>query len=96
MPTNELSYRPALNYLASIAIFFLLGAVGLADWPQFGGPTGQGTWTSDGSDMCFDPEGDDENQQERCWTNGPVGEDGSFLSTRVDTGQAYVVQFLSE
>ena len=60
------------------------------------GPVGGGRWAWDGSVMCFDPEGDGENQQERCWTNGPVAADGSFMTTRVDTGQSYRVTPLDE
>ena len=32
---------------------------------------GGGTWRNDGTAICFDPEGDGEDQQERCWINGP-------------------------
>ncbi|WAT17871.1 hypothetical protein OZN62_13290 [Aurantiacibacter sp. MUD11] len=54
-------------------------------------PVGGGTWRTDGETMCFDPEGDGEDQQERCWTNGPADADGGFLSTRTDGSQSYRV-----
>lgn len=57
---------------------------------------GSGTWAADGATMCLDPEGDGEDQQERCWTNGPVKEDGSFTSTLEDGSQSYVVTPISE
>ena len=60
------------------------------------GPTGQGTWSSNQSTMCFDPESHAENQQERCWTNGPADEDGTFLSTRTDNGQSYAIKKISD
>jgi len=60
------------------------------------GPTGQGTWSFDQNTMCFDPDGDAENQQERCWTNGPVDESGVFLSTRTDNGQSYTIKRISD
>lgn len=52
---------------------------------------GGGTWEQRGEEMCFDPAGDGEDQQERCWTNSEPGEDGSFMSTRVDGEGSYRV-----
>lgn len=60
------------------------------------GPVDGGTWRVDGAKMCFDPEGDGEDRQERCWTNGPLDADGSFLSTRDDGSQSYRVTPISE
>ncbi|NQY13309.1 MAG: hypothetical protein HRT81_05540 [Henriciella sp.] len=60
------------------------------------GITGEGTWYATTDGMCFDPEGDAENQQERCWRNGPVDENGRFLSTRLDTGQSYFVKRIDD
>ena len=60
------------------------------------GPTGQGTWSFNQNTMCFDPEGDAETQQERCWTNGPADENGMFLSTRTDNGQSYMIKRISD
>ncbi|MBX7540577.1 hypothetical protein [Qipengyuania sphaerica] len=57
---------------------------------------GNGTWTADGPNVCFDPEGDGEDQQERCWTNSPLAEDGSFVTTRDDGSQSYTVTPRSE
>lgn len=66
--------------------------VDLAD----GVEVGRGSWTADGPVMCLDPEGDGEEQQERCWTNGPAEEDGSFISTLGDSGQSYRVTPIAE
>jgi hypothetical protein len=60
------------------------------------GPVGGGRWRVQGGLMCFDPDGDGETQQERCWVNGPADPDGSFLSTRVDTGVSYRVTPIAE
>lgn len=60
------------------------------------GPTGEGTWYSKANEMCFDPKGEAENQQERCWTNGPVDENGRFRSTRTDNGQSYFIRRVSD
>jgi len=60
------------------------------------GPVDKGTWRADGATMCFDPEGDGEDRQERCWINGPPDADGSFLSTRDDGSQSYRVTPISE
>jgi hypothetical protein len=54
-------------------------------------PVGGGTWEQRDGLMCFDPEGDSEDQQERCWTNSQPAEDGSFMSTRVDGEGSYKV-----
>ncbi|WP_156787224.1 hypothetical protein [Erythrobacter sp. SD-21] len=53
---------------------------------------GRGTWKADGPEVCFDPEGDDEGQQERCWTNSPMLPDGSFVTTRDDGSESYTVK----
>ena len=52
---------------------------------------GRGTWASTGHLICFDPEGDGEDQQVRCWINGPAEADGSFMTTRDDGSQSYRV-----
>lgn len=58
---------------------------------------GGGTWRIAGEDeICFDPEGDGDDQQERCWRNGPFEEDGSFFSNRVDGSERYKVTPLEE
>ena len=57
---------------------------------------GTSTWTADGATMCFDPEGDGEEQQERCWTNSAPDGDGSFMTTRDDGSQAYRVTPISD
>ncbi len=51
----------------------------------------QGTWTSKGNVICFDLEGDGAGRDERCWRNGTPGEDGTFLSRRVDGPEHYLV-----
>ena len=40
-----------------------------------GTETERGTWRQDGSQMCFDPAGD---EAEACYAGGAPGEDGSF------------------
>ncbi|MHA7818444.1 MAG: hypothetical protein ACX930_02230 [Erythrobacter sp.] len=57
---------------------------------------GGGKWRSEGAEICFDPEGDGENEQESCWTNAAPGEDGSFVTTLVDGDTSYVVRPLGE
>ncbi|MBX7457463.1 hypothetical protein K3152_04315 [Qipengyuania sp. 1NDH17] len=57
-----------------------------------GQEVGRGTWTADGPNVCFDPEGDGDDQQERCWTNSPMAEDGSFVTTRDDGSESYTVR----
>ena len=57
-------------------------------------PVGGGTWVQRGEEMCFDPEGDEPEQQERCWTNSEPNADGSFMSTRVDGQGSYRVTSL--
>ena len=57
---------------------------------------GGGTWRTADDELCFDPEGDGEEEQERCWTNEPAGEDGSFVTTRVDGSQSYLVTPIAE
>ncbi len=57
-----------------------------------GSEVGGGRWTADGPNVCFDPEGDNEDQQERCWTNSPLKEDGSFITTRDDGSESYSVR----
>ena len=49
-----------------------------------GEETGAGTVTEVDGKLCFDPEGDDPEQPTNCWTNGEVGEDGSWTSTSDD------------
>lgn len=57
-----------------------------------GQQVGNGRWSVDGPKVCFDPEGDGEDQQERCWTNSPIAEDGSFVTTRDDGSESYTVR----
>ena len=54
-------------------------------------PVGGGTWRPDGENVCFDPEGEGEDQQERCWRNDPPDEDGSFMTYRLDSSEQYKV-----
>ncbi|QIQ85979.1 hypothetical protein [Erythrobacter sp.] len=61
-----------------------------------GTEVGGGTWEVRGELTCFDPEGDGENQQERCWTNEEPEEDGSFITTRDDGSRSYRVTPLDE
>lgn len=57
---------------------------------------GSGTWTADGATMCFDPAGDEEHQQVRCWINSPPGDDGSFITARDDDSETYRVTPIAE
>lgn len=57
---------------------------------------GGGTWRTTGDLLCFDPEGEAEEEQENCWTNEPVGDDGSFRTTRDDGSQSYLVTPIDE
>ena len=53
-------------------------------------------WAHRGEEMCFDPDGDGEDQQERCWIQGEPSDDGSFTTTRVDGSESYMVTPLGE
>ena len=54
------------------------------------------TWFSAGPGICFDPEGDGEDQQARCWSNDPPNNDGSFRTQWVDGDEAYTITPLEE
>jgi len=43
-----------------------------------------GTYTQDGAQTCFDPEGEGENLDNECWVRGEAAEDGSFTATSED------------
>jgi hypothetical protein len=66
------------------------------DMDKEGTPVGGGTWEVRGDLTCFDPEGDGEEQQEKCWTREPADEDGSFITTRDDGSASYRVTPLEE
>ncbi len=66
------------------------------DLNDAGEQVGSGNWAQRGEEMCFDPEGDGEDQQERCWMQSEPGEDGSFTTTRTDGSESYTVTPLSE
>lgn len=57
---------------------------------------GGGQWSSDGAQICFDPAGDGENEQESCWINEAPGADGSFVTRLVDGDTSYLVRPLDE
>ena len=57
---------------------------------------GGGRWSSDGAQICFDPAGDGENEQESCWINEAPGADGSFVTRLVDGDTSYLVRPLDE
>lgn len=59
-------------------------------------PVSGGTWEEREGLMCFDPEGDGEDQQEMCWTSSEPQEDGSVISTSVDGSVSYTVTRLEE
>lgn len=66
------------------------------DLDPSGAVVGSGSWSSLDEVICFDPAGDGEEQQERCWSNSPPDEDGSFLTTRDDGSESYRVTPLEE
>lgn len=66
------------------------------DMTEAGETVGGGTWSSSDDVICFDPEGDGEDQQERCWRNEAPGEDGSFLSRATEGEEVYKVTPLDE
>ena len=66
------------------------------DMTTEGEEVGGGTWTTRSDMICFDPIGDGEDEAERCWTNDPPGEDGSFMTRRVDAEESYRVTPLGE
>ena len=59
-------------------------------------PVANGTWEQREELLCFDPEGDGEDQQEMCWTSSEPQEDGSVISTSVDGSVSYTVTRLEE
>lgn len=52
---------------------------------------GGGTWSVQGERACFDPEGNEDHQLERCWINDAPDVNGRFLTSREDGSQAYFV-----
>ena len=66
------------------------------DMTSEGKEVGGGTWQTRDDMICFDPAGDGDDEAERCWTNGPQTDDGSFTSTRVDNGESYRVTPIDE
>jgi len=66
------------------------------DLNDAGEQVGGGSWRQMGDEMCFDPEGNGDNQQERCWIQGEPNEDGSFTTTRTDGSESYKVVPLSD
>ncbi len=56
-----------------------------------GEAVGGGSWTSAGERVCFDPEGDEDHQRQRCWINSEADEAGRFLTTREDGSESYFV-----
>lgn len=67
-----------------------------SDLNDAGERVGGGTWEVRDDLMCFDPEGDDAESQERCWTNTEPDPDGSFMTTRVGSEESYRVTPLEE
>lgn len=63
-----------------------------ADLDAEGNEVGRGTWRDERGNACFDPDGDGPEQQERCWTNSALAEDGSFTSTRDDGSESYTIR----
>ncbi|MDJ0977826.1 MAG: hypothetical protein QNI87_04760 [Erythrobacter sp.] len=59
-------------------------------------PVGSGTWEERDGLMCFDPEGEEENQQEKCWTNSEPDADGKIVSTSVDGQTSYTITRIDE
>ena len=63
-----------------------------ADLDGEGNEVGRGTWRDERGLACFDPDGDGPDQQERCWTNSALAEDGSFTSTRDDGSESHTLR----
>jgi len=61
------------------------------DLDDAGATVGTGTWSGAEDIVCFDPEGDGENEEERCWRNEAPDADGSFMSRRVGGMEHYRV-----
>lgn len=61
-----------------------------------GKEVGSGRWSADGERACFDPQGDEDHQKERCWVNGPADDNGRFLTSREDGSAAYFVTPIKE
>ncbi|MEL6414093.1 MAG: hypothetical protein AAFQ15_04045 [Pseudomonadota bacterium] len=59
-------------------------------------PVGGGSWAVRDALMCFDPEGDGEDQQERCWTVSGPDANGVIMSARVDSDERYVITPIEE
>lgn len=59
-------------------------------------PVGGGTWEVRDDLMCFDPEGDGDDQKERCWTVAPPDENGVIVSSRVDSDETYAITPIEE
>lgn len=53
---------------------------------------GGGRWSSEDAQICFDPQGDGENEQESCWMNEAPAEDGSFVTRLVKGETSYLVR----
>ena len=62
------------------------------DFDTDGVEVGGGTWRDYRGKACFDPEGDGEDEQERCWINSALAEDGSFTTPRDDGTDSYTVR----
>ncbi len=98
-PTEEEAAAPAANQgPGTFEVTYADGSVGTVTTTEdnkftatLGEETGAGTITVDGNTICFDAEGDDPEQPTRCWTNGDVGEDGSWTST-ADDGEIVTVR----
>lgn len=98
-PTEEEAAAPAANEgPGTFEVTYADGSVGSVTTTEdgkftatLGEESGAGTYTQEEGKICFDPEGDDPEQPTRCWTNGDVGEDGSWTST-ADDGETVTVR----
>lgn len=59
-------------------------------------PVGGGTWAERDELICFDPEGDGGDRQERCWTVSPPDENGVIMSARIDSDEKYAITPIEE
>jgi len=66
------------------------------DLDEAGKIVGTGIWNGKGDTVCFDPAGDGEGLEERCWRNDPADPDGSFFSRRIGGMEHYRVTPLDE
>ena len=61
------------------------------DYDGGGNVVGGGKWSAEGALICFDPNGDGEDEQESCWISETPSGDGSFVIQLADGDTRYTV-----